>query len=483
MDLRVIFFVLSRLVLASMGVVVVPLFLALCLGEGAWRDFALTLGLSIFVWLYLMAHARREVRDLSMREGIAITGLGWLIITVLGMMPFLFGGYLLPLDAAFESISGFTGTGATVFPSLASLPQSILFWRSMTHWFGGLGIIVIFIALLPQAGQSTVFMYNAESSIQGHDRVLPRLSAMTGVLFRLYAGLTLAAGGIFFLCGMDVLTAANHALSTVGAGGFSTFDESARAFHSPALEFFMALFMFLAGGNFALYYKVWKKGPAALKKNTEFRVYLVVVTVAALLVAADLMHARGVTPLTALRYAVFQATSLSTTGFVSADYDTWPAFSKGVLLLLMLMGGCAGSTASGLKVTRVVLLVKNAVAVVRETLHPHVVRPVRMNGHTVPVAALHRVGHFFFLYLLTLTAFALLFTLFGVPLFDALGISVTTLGNIGPAFGVAGATETYAPFPGAMKAALCFEMLLGRLEILTPLVMLRPDFWRTRHPW
>lgn len=180
---------------------------------------------------------------------------------------------------------------------------------------------------------------------------------------------------------------------------------------------------------------------------------------------------------------MFQVASLATTGFVTADFDRWPALSKGVLLTLMVIGGCAGSTASGLKVSRVVLLAKSSANVFLAKLHPRALHVVRLNGHTVPVSVLHRVGHFFFLYMMSIALFALAFTAFGVPIFDAVGISVTTLGNVGPAFGIAGATCTFAPLPAGMKALLCFEMLLGRLEIFTLLAMLQPAFWRTKHPW
>ena len=481
MDLRVVNYVLARLVLAAMAVLCVPLFLALAWGEwGSVRAFSLSLGLAVAVWGVLFTHARRSAVDaITRREGIAVTGLGWGLITALGMMPYLFGGHLGLLEALFESISGFTGTGSTVIPAIEVLPRSILFWRAMTHWFGGLGIIVIFIALLPQAGQTTRYMYQAEAS--GRDRVMPRLQAMTGALFRMYAGLTVLCAVIYWLCGLDAVTAANHAMPTLSTGGFSTYDANAMAFHNPGLECWMAFFMFVAGGNFGLYYKVWKKGPHALWKNTEFCAYLGIVAVATALVAGDLVCARDYEAATAVRYAVFQTTSLSTTaGFVSADFDTWPALSKCVLLLLMFLGGCAGSTAGGLKIHRAVLLVKNAAAILQEKLHPRALAVVHMNGHRVDVTELHRTGNFFFLYVVTIVAFGLVYTLFGTPMFDALAISVTTLGTVGPAFGVAGATQTYAPLPELMKALLCIEMLLGRLEIMTLLVMLRPEFWRGR---
>ena len=399
------------------------------------------------------------------------------------MLPYLLGGYLGYLDGVFESISGFTGTGATVVEDIEALPQGVLLWRSLTHWLGGLGIIVIFIALLPATGQSAITMYNAESSAQGSERVLPRLKNLTSVLFRIYVVLTGAAFLAFFACGMNALDAVNHAMSTIGTGGFSTYNASAAHFKSPAIELWMSLFMFIAGGSFGLYYRVYKKGPQVLWRNSEFKAYLGIVGGAVLLIAANLFYRGLYNVPDALRFALFQATSLSTTGFVSADYELWPGFSKGILLLLMLTGGCVGSTAAGLKIARILVLFRMVRTIVLEKLHPRVTTPVRINGASVDEATLHRTAVFFFLYVLSIAFFAVLMTADNIKTFDAIGISVTTVGCVGPAFGIAGATENYAGLSDFTKGILCFAMLLGRLEFFTLLVMLYPSFWRSRKNW
>ena len=483
MDLRIICFVLDRLVLAESAVLCVPLLMALAWGEASASAFLLTLFLAAVLGGVLAHCGKVKPEKLTAREGVAITGLGWALVTAVGMLPYLLGGYTSFLEGLFESISGFTGTGATVLEHLDSLLRSLLFWRSMTHWFGGLGIIVIFIALLPQSGQSTVYMYNAEATGPTKDRLVPHIKDMTAALFRIYLLLTVLCFFVYRLCGMDTVTAANHALSTIGAGGFSTYDDSARAFGSLWVEGWMSFFMVLAGVNFGLYYKVFRKGPGKLWKNTEFKAYLLILLLASAAIVWNLMDAMGYSPSAAVRYAVFQVTSLETTGFVSADYDQWPGFSKGVLLMLMMVGGCAGSTTSGLKVSRVVLLLKGSWNIVLSKASPRSVHVVRMNGHTVDPATIHRASAYFFLYISCITVFGLLMTADGLPLFDAMGISVSALGNIGPAFGIAGATCTYAALPVFTKCLLCLEMLLGRLEIYTLLVMLRPEFWRRRQPW
>ena len=272
-------------------------------------------------------------------------------------------------------------------------------------------------------------------------------------------------------------------MSTIGTCGFSTYDDSTMHFHSLAFELWTALFMFLAGGSFSLYYRAWVKGPFVILRNTEFRTYLCIILVAMLLVALNLIVEMGLNVGSAARVAVFQVTSLSTTGFVSADFETWPTFSKLLLLLLMMIGGCAGSTASGIKVARIILLVRNARAVILQKLNPHRVVDISLSGAHVDSAMLLRTGTFFFLYLTIIFVTAFLLTMDGLLPFDAVAVAITTLGNIGPAFGIVSATSTYAPLSDFVKAVLCLSMLLGRLEIFTLLILLRPSFWRKTKRW
>ena len=483
MDIRVVAYFLGRIAQAEGMIFLVPLAISLWYGETSVLALFATAALSVAAGTVLRRAGKEPGDRLTLREGIAITGVGWLLATFLGMLPYLLGGYLGYLDGIFESISGFTGTGATVIEDIEAMPQGVLLWRSLTHWLGGLGIIVIFIALLPATGQSAITMYNAESSAQGSERVLPRLKNLTSVLFRIYVVLTGAAFLAFFACGMNALDAVNHAMSTIGTGGFSTYNASAAHFESPAIELWMSLFMFISGGSFGLYYRMYKKGPQVLWRNSEFKAYLGIVGGAVLLIAANLFYRGLYNVPDALRFALFQATSLSTTGFVSADYELWPGFSKGILLLLMLTGGCVGSTAAGLKIARILLLFRMVRTIVLEKLHPRVTTPVRMNGASVDEATLHRTAVFFFLYVLSIAFFALLMTADNIKTFDAIGISVTTVGCVGPAFGIAGATENYAGLSDFTKGILCFAMLLGRLEFFTLLVMLCPSFWRSKKNW
>ena len=484
MDYRILSYFLGRMSLAMAIVFFLPLSMAAAMRERVAFVFFAALLFAALIGVLFRRLGNAEMERLTVREGMAITGLGWVLASLLGMLPFLLSGHLAPLDAFFESISGLTGMGATVFVDVESLPKSLLFWRSITHWLGGLGIIVIFIALLPQTGQSTMQMYNAEAGGPTETRVLPKLKDTTGALFRLYLALTLVATVLLWAAGLSPFDAVNHAMSAIGSGGFSTYNDSAGHFDSVPVELLLSLFMFLSGGSFALYYQAYRKGLHVFAKNNEFRVYASLIAVAVVIITIDLVRATGETPWLAFRHALFQATSLSsTTGFVSTDFDLWPGLSQGVLLLLMLIGGSSGSTAAGLKVSRIVLLVLMLRAVVWEKLHPRIALTVEVNGRAVAPNILYRTAVFFFLYILSICVIALLLTLDGITTFDALGISITTLGCVGPAFGIAGATHTYAPLSPYVKSVLCFAMLLGKLEIFTVLAMLSPAFWRRKTNW
>lgn len=483
MNFRIVGQFLGHIALAETCVLAIPLVSSLIHRDGATSAFVFSMVICFGISALFFSSGESKKEKLTIQESIAITGCGWLLATAVGMIPYISGGYLGYLDGLFESISGFTGTGATVIEDLYIMPPSLLLWRSMTHWLGGLGIVVIFIALLPESGKTSSYMYNAEAAGPTKERILPRLQDMTKVLFKIYMAFTVCAFIIFLICGMDFTGAVNHALSTVSAGGFSTYNESAAYFDDVYVEGWMTFFMVLAGGNFGLYYRAYHKGATVLLKDTEFKAYLSILVVAAIIIIGDLMVELDSDFFTALRYAAFQTASIATTGFVSADYDRWPVLSKFVLMGLMICGGCAGSTAAGLKISRVVILLRSVRATVLHLLYPKHVVEVMMNGTTLHDSTVLRVGQYFFMYIFFILFFALLLAFDGVGGFDALGISVSTMGCIGPAFGVTGATCTYADLSWFSKTVICFSMLLGRLEIFTILVMLRPGLWKGKNTW
>ena len=483
MEWRVVFYFLGRIAWVCGVALLIPFFTSAAYNDEATFSF----GLSIFCCILIGGAGWKvgymEEGLMTVREGIAITGLAWLMTPFCGMLPYTLGEHLSFVDGLFESVSGFTGFGASVISAPELLPESVLLWRSLTQWLGGLGIVVFFITLLPKAGQNVVHMYEAESVGPTEDRMRPRLKEMTAALVSIYIALTVMAAVLFSICGMHAFDAVNHALTTIGTGGFSTHSESIAYFDSITIEMAVTFCILVAGVSFALYYRVYVRGWSALSENTEFKAYIVIFLVGTVLLWLILWR-DGIYGLwESLRYAAFQTAAISTTGFASADFDRWPTFAKCLLLFLMMVGGCAGSTAAGLKVTRAVLLLRMTAAHIWHRMHPRMVVSVRMNGEVVPPGVLLRVGLFFFVYLFFIVFASALIMLDGVPMFDAIGMSVSAVSTVGPAFGVVGPTETYAPFSPFVKAVLCFITLLGRLEFFTLLAMLRPDFWRERRGW
>ena len=479
MDIRIILYVLGRISMALGMVLTLNAVVTIVCQDDGLLALAGAALVSFAVGMGLQRSRKGAVDDLSVREGIAITSLSWILVTFLGMLPYVFGGYLNILDGILECISGLSGTGGTVITDIEVLPQSLLVWRSLTHWLGGLGIIVIFIALFPQFGHGIVHMMDAESTGPTSDRMLPRVRQMAKALFTVYVVLTTAATVALMACGLDFLTALEHAFSTIATGGFSPYNDSVAHFNSPLIEGVLALFMILSSANFSIYVAAWRKGIGVIFRDTEFRLYVALVLGASALMSLNLIYGASYDPLEAVRETFFQAASISSsTGFVSADFDQWPSFSKGILLFLMFCGGCAGSTAGGLKVTRLMLLMKTMRSVVQQKLSPRSVVQVHSNGEDYNEEILYGVARFFVAYVILDILWTVLFIGDGVPTLDAIGLSVSTMGSCGPAFGTVGPTCTYAELPVFSKVIVCISMLMGRLEMFPVLALLMPSFWR-----
>ncbi|MBR1805509.1 MAG: TrkH family potassium uptake protein [Selenomonadaceae bacterium] len=422
--------------------------------------------------------------NVGVREGIAITGLGWLLISVLGLVPYFAGGYLNLLDSLIESFSGFSGTGATVIDDVEILPRSILLWRSLTNWVGGLGIVVIFMAILPQFGRGGMYILKAETTGPTKDRQMPRIRDNAKGLFLIYVALTSLCAVAYFLCGLDTFTAVNHAMTTIGTGGFGVFNGTVNEYGNAYLEWCMAFFMLLASGSFAMYLVAIRKGAGVIWRNTEFRTYLTIIFVASLVIAVDLVIQMETTPMTAIRSAFFHATSLgSTTGFVAHDFDAYPPISKIFMTLLMFLGGCAGSTAGGLKVARIILLFKFVALIVRQKLHPNLISQVKLSGQPIDEDVVHSAAKFFFAVVVMDISFAAVMMFDGIDFVNAISVSLSTMASVGPGFGLAGATSTYALLPDLSKLFACVFMFLSRLEIFTVLALCSPSFWRTSKNW
>ncbi len=486
MNRKLVAAVLGYLTVACGAAMVFPLAVAVLNGESAsMAAFLVSMLLCLLLTFELERYGHMNETDtLSAREGIAVTGLGWLLVSLLGMIPYAAGDHMNLLDSIVESVSGFSGTGATVIPDVEILPRSIQLWRSLSNWVGGLGIIVIFMAILPQAGRGAYYMFRAESTGPTHDRQMPKIRDNAKALFSVYVSLTALCAFVYTLCGLTPFVAVNHAMTTIATGGYGVYNDMVSDYGNIWLEVSMSFFMIISSGSFAMYVLAWRQGLRNIWLNTEFRIYLLLIAIASVLISIDLAVEMHMDVFSAVRYSVFQVASLSsTTGFVSYDFDTWPPFAKGLLLMSMFLGGCAGSTAGGLKVSRIILLVKMGQSILKQKLHPQMMSQVKMNGRIVPEEVLHGAARFFFAYVVLDILFAFVMLADGINIIDAISVSVSTMGSVGPGFGIDGATSTYALLPDMSKGFACIFMFLARLEIFTVLAMLTPEFWSRKRGW
>ena len=413
------------------------------------------------------------------REGILIVVVGWLLASCLGALPYLFSGEIAdPIDALFESASGFTTTGATILTDIEATGRGVLFWRSMTQWLGGLGIIVLFVALLSELGPGARFLYSVEVAGPTTEVLHPRVHETAVVLLRIYIGLSIGQVALLLIAGLDLYDAITHTFSTVSTAGFSPRNESVAAFASVWVRLIIIAFMFVGGINFSLLYAL-RRGLSRLWRDRELRIYSALTVAATFLIAVDLSGSSIPGESSSALDSLFQVVSiLTTTGFTTADFDRWPDTSRALLLALMMIGGCAGSTSSGIKVMRVLIVLRTALREVKITFSPKAVIPVTIAGKPVPESVTRSVSGFLVLYFFTLIGGTLILAFGGNDLITSGSAALACLSNIGPGLEAVGPTANYATFAGWEKLLLVVLMWLGRLEILAIAAVARRSFWR-----
>jgi trk system potassium uptake protein TrkH len=431
---------------------------------------------------YWFTRSPHDKDELTSREGFAIVSFSWAAVAVFGALPYLFSGVLdSPVAALFEAMSGFTTTGATVFSEIESLPHGILFWRSLTHWIGGMGIIVLVIAVLPFLGVGGMQLFRAEVPGPTPERLRPRIAQTAKLLWLVYVGLTAAEVVLFMFGGMDLFDAVNHAFATLATGGFSTKNASMAAFDSAYIHWVAIVFMYFAGINFSLHFRAVSGKPVYFRDH-EWRFFTFVLLAAAGAILGMNLASGGYEAFEpALRDSLFQAVSITTTtGFVSADYALWAPAAQMVLFSLFFVGGMAGSTGGGIKAMRVLLILKQTANEIRKHLHPRAILLTRIGRQAVREDVLANVVGFVILYLLLCLAGAMLLALTGLEPLTAIGGSIATVGNVGPGFGDLGPTNHYGWLPGPALFVMSFLMLVGRLEIYTVLLLFHRETWKAR---
>jgi trk system potassium uptake protein TrkH len=458
-----------------------PLLLSLFYHDGSTRalyySMLITTGIGL---LFFIGTKRDKETHLNHRDGVAIVTLGWIAAGLVGAIPFLLSGSIPNFtNAYFESISGFTTTGASILTNIEGLPKSILMWRSITQWFGGMGIIVLSIAILPFLGIGGMQLYKAEIPSPVVDKLKPRISDTAKTLWKVYILITFLEILLLAAGGMSLYEAVCHTFCTMPTGGFSPKNASIAHYNSPYFDGVIILFMLLAGINFSLHYRLIKGDITIFGRDPECRVFLTIVGLFTLLVTLDIYGTVYDSLAGAFRYAAFQVSSImTTTGFVTADYDQWPSFSQKLLVLSMFLGGMAGSTGGGMKTMRIMLLAKQAYQEIFRIIHPHAVTTVKLGGKPVPSDILSSIWGFFILYLGLFVISAIIMSALGLDIISAFSSVAACIFNVGPGLGLVGPVKNYLTVPLMGKWLLIFCMLLGRLEIYTVIVLMIPEYWR-----
>ena len=467
---------LGQILRAMSLFLLIPLLVGIIYGENVLH-FAVTAALCLFVSL-LFSRSKAKNPRLFAREGFIIVALAWIMISALGALPFVISGSIPNyIDAFFETVSGFTTTGSSILSDIEAMPKADLFWRSFTHWIGGMGVLVFAFAILPLSGEHSMHIMRAEVPGPTVAKLLPRTRSTARILYVIYLVLTLVETVLLLFGGMSLYDALLHAFATAGTGGFSTYSDSIAHFDSLYIEMVCSVFMLIFSVNFNLYFLILIGRPLLAAKNEEFRWFIGIVAAATLALAFGLRSDYGF--LTGLRHAFFNVSSIiSTTGFCTVDFNLWPEFGKWILVLLMFCGACAGSTGGGLKVSRIVMLLKCAVSEVRHTARPRSINRVRLDGKALADDDMRSVLVFFMLYigLFLFSAFVVSFD--GYDMSTTFTAALSCISNIGPGLGQVGPAGNFAIFSPVSKLVLSFAMLLGRLEIYPIIVLLSKATWK-----
>ncbi len=478
MNRKMVFYTVGYIALAEAALLLVPALVALIYSEISGISFLITAAISLAVGLIFRLFFKPDSRLIYAKEGFAIVAYAWLLMSAIGALPFVLGGAMDSYaDAFFETVSGFTTTGASILPNVEAHDKCMLFWRSFTHWIGGMGILVLVTAIMPNIADRSINILKAEMPGPTVGKLVPRSRDTAKILYWIYLGMTALLFILLVAGGMPVYDSIVHAFGTAGTGGFGIKADSVGSY-SPYLQWVITVFMFLFAINFNLYYLLLIRKFRAVLKSDELKFFVILVLVCIVGITASILPMYP-TLSEALRHASFQACSIvSTSGFATVDFNLWPSFSKAILMLLMIIGGCAGSTGGGLKASRVLILIKSIQKQFKKMLHPRSVKPIMTEGQRLDEQTLSGVTSFFAVYIFCIVALFILisFEPFGFETnFTAV---LTCFNNVGPGFGEVGPASSFASYSPFSKIVLSFAMLLGRLEVFPLVLGLNPLIWK-----
>lgn len=483
-NLRQVLKVLGALLITESLFMLITAVVSFIYREDDFIPLLYSIGITCGTGLLGILAGRGSTLRFGIREGYLVVGLIWIIFSIFGMLPFVLSGYIPSVtDAFFETMSGFTTTGATILNNIESLPHGLLFWRSLTQWLGGMGIVVLSMAILPMfdAGMQ---LYSAEVTGPTHDKLLPRIKDTARRLWEIYILLTIIMTGLLYIAGMGFFDSVCHALSATSTGGYSTKQASVSYWTSPAIHYIIIIFMFVSGINYSLLYKVFIRGDIKkINKDDEFKTYYIVVAIVTTIIAAGLIFDRCIYSIGDIernfRESLFQVVSIiTTTGFVTTDYTLWAPVLQMTLLFLMFTGSCAGSTSGGVKLIRINIVLKNAFYEFKRVIHPKAVIPVRVNRHVLPESIVNGIYAFMTVFTIIIIGSTAVLMMCGLSISEAFGCVLTSISNIGPGLGSQGPSGSFASIPAFGKWYLAFLMLIGRLELFTILLLFSPTFWK-----
>ncbi len=482
MHYRMIFYVLGVFACGFGALMSVPAFVALFFQEGQAARIFLEISFATMVTGGAMVIMMRGTnKTMTHKDAFLLTFLTWSVLSIIGSLPLYFTGAAPTfIDGLFESVAGITTTGASVLSGLDSMDHGVLLWRSMLQWIGGMGIIVLAVAVLPFLGIGGMQLYRSEMPGVTKDKLQPRIKETAKLLWIVYLVLTILCAAAYSVAGMGTFDAIAHAFTTVATGGFSTHDASIGHFNSFSIEMVAVLFMFLGAVNFSLHYMfLTTRGRVVYAKDSEFRMFLILVISAVVVLSVMLMYLEVYQASEAVRYSLFNIMAvITTTGYATADYNAWPVLAPMTMLVLMFWGGCSGSTAGGMKILRIMMIVKQSQTELTRLLHPSGIVRAKIGNRTISSEVMQAVWAFAGLYLVTFIVISIIMAAYGLELETAFSAAGATLTGLGPGLGDVGPASNYASVPQGAKLVLCLSMLLGRLELLTLLVLLMPAFWR-----